>query len=443
MKKVIAFATTAALVATKAHGFRVGGVASRSSFRPATARRVYSKTDAETSAPNGAAADVSAAPSFEEYLKERESIPVPPGANINVYTTGVPPPSAQSSNNGAVAPQDGEVGEIGLQQLIYFGLAFLGLPLWLLLSSQVFNAPVTPSVVPVAPAPAPVTIVMPPATPAAPPAPSMAMGGSAGVVVMSQPITKAEVRGLFDLWNDALKTGDPATVAERYAREGVLLPTLSDVPRTDVAGIKDYFVGFLSKRPTGKILEGEIYIGNNWAQDAGIYEFTFQDGSKVKARYSFVYVYEDGQWLISHHHSSLMPQEVVKPVAITKEEVRAFFDLWNDALKTGDPMKVADRYTSDAVLLPTLSNRARYDRDGIADYFVGFLAKKPTGRILEGNVKLGPNWAQDAGIYEFAFQDGSTVQGRYSFIYSYENGVWKISNHHSSMMPEGMVKKQA
>ena len=34
-------------------------------------------------------------------------------------------------------------------------------------------------------------------------------------------------------------------------------------------GIKDYFVGFLKKRPVGKILEGEIYVGNNWAQDAG------------------------------------------------------------------------------------------------------------------------------------------------------------------------------
>ena len=35
----------------------------------------------------------------------------------------------------------------------------------------------------------------------------------AGVVVMSQPITKAEVRDLFNLWNDALHTLDPATVA--------------------------------------------------------------------------------------------------------------------------------------------------------------------------------------------------------------------------------------
>mmetsp|Transcript_17053 Transcript_17053/g.24779 ORF Transcript_17053/g.24779 Transcript_17053/m.24779 type:complete len:232 (-) Transcript_17053:212-907(-) len=152
-------------------------------------------------------------------------------------------------------------------------------------------------------------------------------GAPAGVVVLSQPITKAEVCNLFGLWNDALETGDPATVAKRYAKDGVLLPTLSDVPRNDFEGIKDYFVGFLKKRPVGKILEGEIFIGNNWAQDAGIYEFTFNDGSKVKAPYSFVYPFENGQWMISHHHSSLMPQEVVRPTKITKTEVRPCRDL--------------------------------------------------------------------------------------------------------------------
>ncbi len=45
----------------------------------------------------------------------------------------------------------------------------------------------------------------------------------------------------------------------------------------------------------------------------------------------------------------------------------------------------------------------------------------------------------NSGIYEFTFQDGSAVQGRYSFVYAYEGGEWKISNHHSSIMPEGAV----
>merc|ERR1719384_3124967 len=134
-----------------------------------------------------------------------------------------------------------------------------------------------------------------------------------------------------------------------------------------------------------------------------------------------------------------MPQEVVRPTKITEPEVRALFDVWNNALATGDPQKVADCYSKDAVLLPTLSDSARYTNDRIADYFVGFLKKKPRGEILEGNIKIGPNWAQDAGIYEFTFEDGSKTRGRYSYVYTYENGQWMISNHHSSIMPEPAV----
>ena len=85
-------------------------------------------------------------------------------------------------------------------------------------------------------------------------------------------ITKDEVRALFYLWNNALATGDSRIVASRYAKNPVLLPTVSDVPRTDFAGLKDYFDGFLLKQPQGKILSGDIRIGDGWCQDAGIYE---------------------------------------------------------------------------------------------------------------------------------------------------------------------------
>ena len=84
-------------------------------------------------------------------------------------------------------------------------------------------------------------------------------------------ITKDEVRALFSLWNNALATGDSRIVASRYAVKtgAVLLPTVSDVPRNDFASIKDYFDAFLLKEPQGEILEGDIRIGDGWAQDCG------------------------------------------------------------------------------------------------------------------------------------------------------------------------------
>jgi uncharacterized protein (TIGR02246 family) len=259
-------------------------------------------------------------------------------------------------------------------------------------------------------------------------------------IVTAEPITETEVRSLFGLWNDALASKDPKEVANRYSKNGVLLPTVSDVPRTDYPGIVDYFTNFLKLEPQGEILDGNIIIGTNWAQDAGIYEFTMgTTGAKVKGRYTYVYVFEDNEWKISQHHSSVMP-EGNKPQPINEAEVKNLFQLWNSALATEDPDAVAGRYAEKAVLLPTVSDVPRTDYDLIKDYFVNFLKKKPQGKILESNVTIGHDWCQDAGIYEFKMgTTGDKVKGRYSFIYVWEGGEWKISHHHSSVMPEAFL----
>jgi len=257
-------------------------------------------------------------------------------------------------------------------------------------------------------------------------------------IAMGKSISEDEVRSLFSLWNDALATGDSKNVAARYAKEGVLLPTVSDTPRTDFNGINDYFTAFLKKKPQGEILESYVTIGHNWCQDVGVYEFTFgANGQKVKGRYSFIYTWEDDQWKIAHHHSSVMPEGIVTAEPISQPEVRSLFNLWNDALATLDPTKVADRYSTNAVLLPTVSDIPRTDYPGIVDYFTNFLKLKPQGQILSGDIIVGTNWAQDAGIYEFTMgATGAKVKGRYTYVYVFEDGQWKISQHHSSVMPE-------
>jgi len=265
---------------------------------------------------------------------------------------------------------------------------------------------------------------------------------------IAKSITEDEVRGLFQLWNSALDTLDSDAVAKRYAKEGVLLPTVSDVPRTDYDTIKDYFDAFLLKKPQGVILESNVMIGTNWCQDAGIYEFTMgATGDKVKARYSFIYKFEDGEWKIAHHHSSMMPEAQLAasaelPLPIADMEVRSLFSLWNNALATLDPDEVAKRYSKAPCLLPTVSDVPRTDYDSIKAYFVDFLKKKPQGVILESYVTSGPGWCMDDGIYEFTMgATGDKVKARYSFVYTNEDGEWKIAHHHSSQMPEEVVAK--
>jgi uncharacterized protein (TIGR02246 family) len=125
----------------------------------------------------------------------------------------------------------------------------------------------------------------------------------------------AQVTSLFDSWNAALKTGDPQKVADLYANDAVLLPTVSNEVRTDRAAIVDYFEHFLQNKPVGtKITSHVNVLDADSAIDTGVYEFTLTDpktGEKrtVKARYTYAYEKQaDGKWLIVNHHSSKMPE---------------------------------------------------------------------------------------------------------------------------------------
>jgi len=122
------------------------------------------------------------------------------------------------------------------------------------------------------------------------------------------PATEPQIAALFDRWNDSLRTLDADKVVANYAADGVLLPTVSNQARTNPAEIRDYFVKFLKSAPQGTIDHRIIKIGCNVAQDVGTYTFKFKDGKKVHARYTYVYEWVNGQWLIAHHHSSAMPE---------------------------------------------------------------------------------------------------------------------------------------
>ncbi len=46
--------------------------------------------------------------------------------------------------------------------------------------------------------------------------------------------SKKEIASLFDRWNNSLKTGDPDKVIANYAKNSMLLPTLSNKPRLNI-----------------------------------------------------------------------------------------------------------------------------------------------------------------------------------------------------------------
>ncbi len=121
----------------------------------------------------------------------------------------------------------------------------------------------------------------------------------------------SEIAAQFDRWNEALATLDPDQVVALYARDAVLLPTLSNEVRHNHNEIRDYFVDFLKKQPRGTINESNIRDLGSSAVHSGIYTFDLTtDGVSGQARCRFTYVYEKigADWVIVEHHSSLMPK---------------------------------------------------------------------------------------------------------------------------------------
>ena len=128
-------------------------------------------------------------------------------------------------------------------------------------------------------------------------------------MVLEKTVNEEQVIALFGDWNDALATGDPDVVTNMYAEDAVLLPTVSNQVRHNHAEIRDYFVAFLAKQPQGVITESNARVlSDTLATNAGVYVFTFGDGSTVSARFNYTYELRGGAWKIIQHHSSAMPE---------------------------------------------------------------------------------------------------------------------------------------
>lgn len=120
----------------------------------------------------------------------------------------------------------------------------------------------------------------------------------------------AELLKLFDQWNASLLSGDAAQVAALYSADAVLLPTVSATPRLTPEARLDYFRKFLLDRPSGKLDTHEVQSGCNEATAAGLYTFDFAaTGQRLAARYTFTYRFDGQRWLISQHHSSMLPRD--------------------------------------------------------------------------------------------------------------------------------------
>ncbi len=116
--------------------------------------------------------------------------------------------------------------------------------------------------------------------------------------------------------------------------------------------------------------------------------------------------------------------------------------LWLNSLQSRDPKKVAKMYADEASFLPTVSGDFKHGCDGAEDYFKHFLAKNPTGKVVEEEVNfISPDCYLHVGMYDFTLDSSpgrSCVHARFDYLWKKDkkSGEWKIIHHHSSLRPK-------
>ncbi len=116
----------------------------------------------------------------------------------------------------------------------------------------------------------------------------------------------------FKKWNQALQTKQYEKVAALYSsKELSFLPTVSPEFIRDTSSAAKYFMEFLKKLPEGTITSDNV---QSYGDDAYLHTgmYTFMTGpadarAPVNARFSYMWKKIDGEWKITHHHSSAVP----------------------------------------------------------------------------------------------------------------------------------------
>ena len=108
---------------------------------------------------------------------------------------------------------------------------------------------------------------------------------------------------------------------------------------------------------------------------------------------------------------------------------------WINAIKNNDPKEVVNLYHDDGILLGTFSNKERIGHELILEYFENLLKSPVEVEIVSEHASVSESVAVNSGLYNFV-TNGKTINARFSFVYHKNNDEWKITSHHSSVIPE-------
>ena len=121
-----------------------------------------------------------------------------------------------------------------------------------------------------------------------------------------------------------------------------------------------------------------------------------------------------------------------------KCNAEALLQQWLSAVSSRRVKAVMSLYAPNALLLPTFGKAKRgYE---LEEYFRRFLAKQNLkGKILSLDATSDGKLCVASGQYEFTYTENGKhqkVPARFTFVYQFKNGRWKIIQHQSSVEPK-------
>lgn len=113
---------------------------------------------------------------------------------------------------------------------------------------------------------------------------------------------------------------------------------------------------------------------------------------------------------------------------------------WTTLFASADPDRMAALYLTDAVLWGTFATRLIRGRAAIRTYFERAFASgvAPQAELGEHVARVYGEVAVCSGHYTFTLGlqgEARTLPARFSFTFQWQDGLWLIADHHSSLMP--------
>jgi uncharacterized protein (TIGR02246 family) len=123
---------------------------------------------------------------------------------------------------------------------------------------------------------------------------------------------EADAFAVIERWIAAFNAFDVERTVATYTPEALVLGTFSPGLASSPTELHSYFTAAVATRPRAEMRDHAAIVASDSAvMFSGFYDFTqVRNGETVvvPARFSFLTVKRDGQWLIAHHHSSVRPK---------------------------------------------------------------------------------------------------------------------------------------